>query len=242
MSNKRMFSMKIVDSDAFLDMPTSSQNLYFHLAMRADDEGFVSNPKRIMRMTGASDDDYKILIAKRFVLIFESGVCVIKHWFIHNTLKKDRFTPSVYLEEKAQLSKKENKAYTERKQNGNILETQYSIDKISIEKKRERGTFVPPSLEEVKEYIQLGGVNVNAEQWFNFYESKGWMVGKNKMKNWKSAVKTWAIRDKGNSKINPLDQEAIDLVKQYGQEKAYWKFLKTHPPDDLLKVKHIINL
>jgi len=107
-----MFSLQIVDTDAFLDMPQSSQLLYFHLCMRADDEGFVGNPKRIMRTIGASDDDYKILITKRFIIIFESSVMVIKHWLIHNTIRMDRFGETTYRDEKALLKIKENRAYT----------------------------------------------------------------------------------------------------------------------------------
>ena len=86
MANKRMFNIKIVDSDAFLDMPLSTQCLYFHLNMRADDDGFVGNPKRIQRLIGASDDDLKLLIVKKFILTFENGVIVIKHWRIHNKI------------------------------------------------------------------------------------------------------------------------------------------------------------
>ena len=87
MAEKRMFTQKIIDSDAFLDMPLSTQALYFHLNMRADDDGFINNPKRIQRTIGASDDDLKLLIAKRFVICFENGVIVIKHWKMHNTLR-----------------------------------------------------------------------------------------------------------------------------------------------------------
>lgn len=101
-----------MDSDAFLDMPTSSQNLYMHMLMRADDDGFVSNPKRISRMVGASDDDMKVLVGKRFVIPFESGVCVIKHWRIHNYIQKDRYQETKYIEEMALLSLKDNGAYT----------------------------------------------------------------------------------------------------------------------------------
>ena len=107
-----MFTMKIVDSDAFLDMPLSTQCLYFHLNMRADDDGFISNTKRICRLIGASDDDLKLLIAKRFVLVFEDGVIVIKHWWMHNTLQKDRYHETVYTEEKSMLKVKQNKAYS----------------------------------------------------------------------------------------------------------------------------------
>lgn len=109
-----MFSLQIVDSDAFLDMPASSQLLYFHLAMRADDDGFVGNPKRILRMIGSSDDDFKILLAKRFLLSFESGVVVIKHWLIHNTIRLDRFKKTTYQIEKATLKLNEYNAYTEK--------------------------------------------------------------------------------------------------------------------------------
>lgn len=112
MAQRRMFSLKIVDTDAFLDMPQSSRLFYYDLAMRADDDGFVSNPKKIMRMTGASEDDLKVLIGKKFILPFASGVCVIKHWKIHNYIQKDRYTPTTYLDEKSVLGEKDNGVYT----------------------------------------------------------------------------------------------------------------------------------
>lgn len=112
MANKRMFTMKICDSDAFLDMPLSTQCLYFHLNMRADDDGFIGNSKRIVRLVGASEDDLKLLIAKRFVLAFEDGVIVIKHWRMHNTLSQNRYHETQYLEEKDMLRLKENGSYS----------------------------------------------------------------------------------------------------------------------------------
>lgn len=155
MAEKRMFTQKIIDSDAFLDMPLSTQALYFHLNMRADDDGFVNNPKKICRMVSASEDDLKLLVVKRFVIGFESGVIVIKHWRMHNTLKKDRYNPTQYQEELAKLDVKDNKSYTEKRvidvpavpllpevevvepnwnQNGTSLEPQYREDKNSIDK------------------------------------------------------------------------------------------------------------
>lgn len=107
-----MFAKTIIDSDAFLDMPLSSQSLYFHLSMRADDEGFINNPKKIQRMIGSSDDDLRLLMAKNFILAFESGVIVIKHWKIHNYIRNDRFKPTMYQDEKALLSEKGNKSYS----------------------------------------------------------------------------------------------------------------------------------
>lgn len=114
MAERRMFTKKIIDSDAFLDMPLSTQALYFHLNMRADDDGFINNAKKIQRMIGASEDDLKLLIAKRFVLGFESGVIVIKHWRMHNLLRKDRYNPTHYKEEFAMLGLKDNGSYTEK--------------------------------------------------------------------------------------------------------------------------------
>jgi len=108
-----MFSLQIVDTDAFMDMPLSSQALYFHLGMRADDDGFVSNARRVQKLVGASDDDLKILLMKRFILAFESGVIVIKHWKISNYIQKDRYRPTLYKEEKATLFLKPDGAYTD---------------------------------------------------------------------------------------------------------------------------------
>lgn len=113
MAERRMFTQKIVDSDAFLDMPLTAQALYFHLNMRADDDGFVNNPKKIQRMIGAAEDDLKLLIAKRFLLAFENGVVVIKHWRMHNLLRKDRYNPTQYQEQMEQLLLKGNGSYTE---------------------------------------------------------------------------------------------------------------------------------
>ncbi|HBC4458943.1 DNA replication protein [Enterococcus faecalis] len=112
MAERRMFAKTIIDSDAFLDMPLSTQSLYFHLSMRADDDGFINNPKKIQRMVGCGDDDLKLLIAKRFILVFDSGVIVIKHWKIHNYIRNDRYKPTLYQEEKAELVEKNSKAYT----------------------------------------------------------------------------------------------------------------------------------
>lgn len=112
MAERRMFAKTIIDSDAFLDMPLSTQCLYMHLSMRADDDGFINNPKKIQRMIGASDDDLKVLIAKNFIIPFESGIVVIKHWRIHNYIRGDRKHSTVYSEEFSMLDVKENGAYS----------------------------------------------------------------------------------------------------------------------------------
>lgn len=155
-----MFTKKITESDAFLEMPLSTQCLYFHLNMYADDDGFVNNPKRVMRVIGSNDDDLKILIAKNFILVFESGVIVIKHWRMHNTLQNDRYHPTDYQEEYAQLGLKDNKSYTW-KQNGNILETEHNITKhnvtrdiyIDLERMKEIG--LTEEVEKLERYIDI---------------------------------------------------------------------------------------
>lgn len=136
MAEKRMFSKTIIDSDAFLDMPLSTQSLYFHLSMRADDDGFINNPKKIQRMIGCSDDDFKLLIAKQFVIPFESGIIVIKHWKMHNYIQKDRYKPTLYQNEKRMLNI-ENNTYslidTECIQNVYKMDTQVRLDKVRLE-------------------------------------------------------------------------------------------------------------
>lgn len=136
-----MISMKIVDTDAFLDMPLSSQSLYFHLLMRADDDGFVANPKKIARMLGTSEDDYKVIIAKHFVIPFESGVCVIKHWLIHNLVRADRYTETQWIKEKEMLVVDEqtkkyslNKGRKDVIPNGNHLAPQVRLGKVRLGK------------------------------------------------------------------------------------------------------------
>lgn len=136
MARKRMFTMKIVDSDAFLDMPLSTQCLYFHLNMRADDDGFIGNPKRIEKIIGANDDDLKLLIAKRFVILFDDGVIVIKHWRMHNTLSRDRYIETSYTDEKKKLLLKDNGSYS--LTNGNSIDDTKLIERSNRQTQKRR--------------------------------------------------------------------------------------------------------
>ena len=111
MAERRMFAKTIIDSDAFLDMPMSARLLYYDLAMRADDDGFINSPKKIMRFVGASIDDLNILAIRKFIIPFDNGVVVIKHWRIHNYIRKDRYSETTYSEEKSLLEVDENCAY-----------------------------------------------------------------------------------------------------------------------------------
>ena len=221
MAERRMFAKTIIDSDAFLDMPMSSQCLYFHLNMRADDDGFINAPKKIMRMVGASEDDLKLLIAKRFVLAFETGVIVIKHWRMHNLLRKDRYSPTQYQEEFHRLAIKENGAYTEAQNllatnwqpDGNQTATQDSIGKdsigkVSIESKPKR--FAPPTIDEVRAYCKERNNGIDAEQFVSFYQSKNWMIGKNKMVDWRACVRTWEKKNNQTSENKSYDTSDLD--------------------------------
>ena len=261
MANKRMFNLSVIDTDAFLEMPLSTQALYFHLNMRADDDGFVGSPKIICRTVGASEDDLKLLIAKRFIILFEDGVIVIKHWRMHNTLSVNRYKETNYTEDKALLKIKQNKAYTldngqplndakyieigkrqtidEQKTNNRRTKDEQKtntdkirIDKIRIDKnsidkdsigemqegnkspKSKAKRFTPPTLEEVQAYCIERNNSVDAERFINYYTSNGWQVGKNKMKDWKAAVRTWERNGYSNNN-KPTSQTAQELDSFY---------------------------
>lgn len=234
MAERRMFAKTIIDSDAFLEMPTTSQLLYFHLSMRADDDGFVNKPKSLMRMVGCKDDDLKILFAKKFLIPFESGVVVIKHWKIHNYIRKDTYTETKYKEEKASLEMDENNAY--RLAGGSPLQlrdesvtspsTQDRLGKVSTGKDSvgkdieeaeppTRKRFVPPTVDEVREYCFDRGNSVDPQRFVDYYTSNGWMVGKNKMKDWKAAVRTWEQKDKpqGRPASNKSSNPFLDMLE-----------------------------
>ncbi|MDU4953680.1 MAG: replisome organizer [Clostridium sp.] len=153
MADKRMFSLKIVDSDLFLDMPLSSQCLYFHLSMRADDDGFVDNPKKIIKIIGANEDDLKILITKRFVIVFERGIIVITHWKINNFIRKDRYKPTMYIEQKQQLHQTENGTYILEQSDGcHLVNQRLSSGQPSIDKGRGEQEKQPTSFSFYGEY------------------------------------------------------------------------------------------
>lgn len=300
MAERRMFAKTIVLSDAFLDLPMSARCLYFTLGMLADDDGFVNAPRSIMRQCGASDDDAKILLAKKFILAFESGVIVIKHWRINNYLRNDRYVETKYVDEKGTLEIDSNGAYTQSAAlpealpsakeirrnaeaksdlpysfsykmrhafdgkpcpvcgytmkniehgkrrptiqhniplskggkhelsnisvichscnvsikdtptgdlnneevvrvwheisgipNNGIPNTVYPDKDSTGEDSKGKDKFIPPTIEEVRAYCQERNNNVDPEKWYAHYEAVGWKVGKNPMRNWKAAVRTW---------------------------------------------------
>jgi len=266
-AERRMFAKTIVLSDAFLDMPMSARCLYFTLGMLADDDGFVNSPKSIMRQCGASVDDMNILLAKKFVLSFEDGVIVIKHWRVNNYLRNDRYVKTKYLDERAQLEVDENGSYQKvetlsdksgippgiptvypgKDSIGKVSIVEDSIDNINNistnnNKKKNKNittsTFKPPTVQDVTEYCLTNGLTyVNPEAFIDFYESKNWMVGKNKMSNWKSALSGWNRRAKERGEkefhIVPETPQHDDRPERWKTcPDSLWQKLKPYAHDD----------
>ena len=210
MADRRMITKKVTDDDNFMSLSSSAQALYLHLNMSADDDGFNNQVTVSMFKAHASVDDLKALLEKRYIYQFENGVIVIKHWRMANALRKDRYTPTAFKEEMKQLGIKENGSYTllgnqlatNWQPNGNQTATQDSIGKDSIGKDNsigaKRSRFTPPTTEEIQAYCNEKHYNVSPEHFIDYYESNGWKVGRNSMKDWKAAVRNWARRDKEN--------------------------------------------
>lgn len=220
MASRRMFSKDVVCSDRFLDMPVSAQALYFQYGLEADDDGFVSAPKKILRLTNASDDDLKILVAKGFLILFESGIVVIRDWKINNYLRKDRYTPTRFKEEFEQLDIIGDRYQLHVLAVGipddnhlvDMRDTQVRLGKDSIGKVRvnnnvgrKTSRFTPPSVVEVQEYCFERKNTVDAQTFVDFYTSKNWYIGKNKMKDWKAAVRTWEKNKRPKNKNSKDD-------------------------------------
>ncbi len=243
MAERRMFSKKVTDSDAFIEMSSAAQALYFHLNQGADDDGFNNQIQIAMLKAHASTDDLKILMAKNFVIRFECGVIVIKHWRMHNTLRKDRYTPTNFQEELRQLGLKDNGSYTlgcqvvaERLPDGcpsigkdrlvkdSVGEGSEGEDVPDINaghKPTRAKRFIPPTVDEVRAYCQERQNGVDPQRFVDYYSSNGWMVGKNKMKDWKAAVRTWEQKDKpkGRSAARPKNSNPfLDMLEEGAYE------------------------
>ena len=156
MAERRMFAKSVIDSDLFLDMPPTTQMLYFHLAMRADDDGFINNPRRIQRMIGASDDDMKILIAKQFILTFENGVIVIRHWKLHNYIRKDMYHPTEYQAERQMLSLKNNKSPYELNADAGSQDSSRTCNGYVTDSSRTCNGYVTDSSRTCNENVSIG--------------------------------------------------------------------------------------
>lgn len=242
MAERRMFAKTVVLSDAFLDMPPSARCLYFTYGMLADDDGFVNNPKSVMRQCGSTAEDIQKLVDGGYIIKFDSGVIAITAWRVNNLIKNDRYVPTACTKEKKMLNATNSGFYVEstcgsdnseksaspvpvsepscnhsdsttgtkveptRNQSGTEVEPQDRLGKVSIGQDNKKTSahggahaceepkrkfFTPPTVEEVREYCRSRNNNVDPEQFCSFYESKGWMVGQNRMKDWKASIRTW---------------------------------------------------
>lgn len=213
MAERRMFAKSVIGSARFLRMPASSRLLYYDLGMQADDDGVVE-AFAVMRTTGATEDDLRVLCSKGFVTVLnEDLVTYITDWKRNNLIKNDRYHPSIYADllvkigDGAELEPTWN-------QNGTQLEPEVRLGKDSIGKCRERADkpprsrFVPPSVDEVRAYCHERNNGIDASTFVDFYEARGWMVGKTHMKDWKAAVRTWEKR------------------KEQGEEEDIWEKFK----------------
>lgn len=265
MAERRMFAKTIIDSDAFLDMPVTARLLYYDLGMRADDDGFVNSPKKTMRITGASSDDMNILIMKKFIIPFDSGVVVIKHWRIHNYIRKDTYVETKYKDEKEQLMLDENNAYTVKKMQ--LLQlcdeyvdepsTQVRLGKDRLGKDRieknigdavaphahaeainqnensdavahnKTKKFVKPTIEEIEAFAKEQNLtNLDPQYFYDYYESNGWMVGKNHMKDWKATAKNWNRRQFNTSRQKMNVVKMPDYMREQVDEKTFGELEK----------------
>ncbi|MCL5458056.1 replication protein [Loigolactobacillus coryniformis] len=208
MAQRRMFSKKITDTDSFMELPLSSQALYFHLNMHADDDGFISNAKTIVRMTGASTDDFKLLIAKQFIITFETGVIVIKDWRIHNYIRSDRYTKTVYSDEKGQLATDENGRYIKDKPavstngipdvipDGYQMDTQVRLElgKGRLGKDRDN---IKPSRKARKRVYQSGEIEFElADYLFQAIKGNNPEAKQPNMQTWSNDIRLMIERDK----------------------------------------------
>ena len=217
MGERRMLTRKVTDDDHFMSLSSSAQALYLHLSMSADDDGFCNQVALCMFKAHASVGDLEALLSLRYLYQFESGVIVIKHWRMANALRKDRYTPTVWQKEFSMLRLKDNGSYTlgddgcqmvaNRLPDGcpNISKDKLSKDNSIVS---DRKRFTAPTIEEVIAYCKERGNRVDPERFIDYYTSNGWKVGKNPMKDWKAAVRTWERSEPKQGRMSARQQES----------------------------------
>ena len=232
MAERRMLTKKVTDDDNFMSLSSSAQALYLHLSMSADDDGFCNQVSISMFKAHASVQDLQALLEKRYIYQFDNGVIVIKHWRMANALRKDRYTPTAFQEELSKLGLKKNGAYTWLPDGCQVVADclpqdrlgKDRLDKDSLGEEKEtpaalpapkRKTFKKPSFEDVQAYCNDSGYRIDVDRFINYYESNGWMVGRNKMKDWKAAVRNWASKEK------PVSNKAD--TKHYSDPEEFYR-------------------
>ena len=226
MAERRMFTKKVTDDDAFLGLSSSAQALYLHLSMSADDDGFCNQVSVSMFKSHASVQDLQALLENRYIYQFESGIIVIKHWRMANALRKDRYTPTIFQDELSKLDIQQNGVYSWLPNGCQMVAERLPQDRLgkdSTDKdniicapsetaappQRQKKRFVVPSVDEVKQYCSERKNGINAEQFVDYYAAKGWTVGKSAMKDWKAAVRNWERNNKNSSPTSGKPQDDI---------------------------------
>ena len=217
MAERRMFTKKVTDDDKFMSLSSSAQALYLHLAMSADDDGFSNQVSVSMFKAHASVQDLEALLKKRYIYQFENGVIVIKHWRMANALRKDRYSPTIFQKELSKLKLQEQGSYEWLPDGCQVVANRLPQDRLGkdrldkvnyLEADKSASTttkrFKKPTLDELQEYISEKGYKVDAEKFLDYYESNGWKVGKNPMKDWKAAIRNWNRNNTSSTiKANP---------------------------------------
>ena len=226
MGERRMLTRKVTDDDHFMSLSSSAQALYLHLSMSADDDGFCNQISLCMFKAHASVGDLEALLSLRYLYQFESGVIVIKHWRMANALRKDRYTPTVWQKEFSMLRLKDNGSYTlgddgfqmvaNRLPDGCPNISKDKITKDNLISSSDRKRFTAPTKEEVKAYCNERHNRVDPERFIDYYTANGWKVGKNPMKDWRAAVRTW---EKGESSMSSRSRKRNTLLNY--EEKPY---------------------
>lgn len=217
MGNRRMFTKIVTDDDKFVTLPASAQALYLHLSMSADDDGFSNEVTTSMFKSHATTADLEMLLERKFLYQFEDGVIVIRHWRMANALRRDRYTETSFQEDLAKLDLAKNGEYSMSDEVGcrlvakRLPQDKLSKDKLSkdnkeIYKEKPVRNQIPPTVDMVKAYCIERGNNVDPQTFCDFYDSKDWYVGKNKMKDWQAAVRTWEKSDR-----QPKDKTISDM-------------------------------
>ena len=236
MADKRMFAKTIVDSDNFLEMPMSARLLYYDLGMRADDDGFVNSPKKIMRIIGATTDDMNILIARKFIIPFDSGIVVIRHWRINNYLRSDRYTETTYTDEKSSLAMDDNKQYLSENE-AISLGIPLGIPVVGTEEKRKEEKRIEKNIRhKYGEYNHVLLTDDEFQRLVRYYGEKAVLEGIRNVdeycqehgktyKDYNLTLRKWGIKSpklktKPNTKEEPKETEFTqeDYIKQLEAE------------------------
>ena len=225
MANKRMFSKDLINTDCFQSLRLSAQALYFHLGVNADDDGFIGNPLSITKSIGASTADLKILVEAGYLIPFNNGVYLITDWHINNYIRSDRYKPTIYLDLRRMVLLNDCNRYVMCQAVGipmvdpdKISIDKSSIDEISIEGEapENKKRFHPPSVSEVEAYCLENGYSIDPDRFVDYYNMKGWKVGRNPMKDWKAAVRLWNRNERPSVKAVPDFSSWADEISKGG--------------------------